>query len=143
MIDFADVKAAIQARMTDLWAATPITSVAFENGAFTPPTDGSGWVRLYVMEQKSQKPLQWTAPETAAQRLAGRVYVVGHVPKGTGDAALEQMLTAAKTLFEGQTFASISAKIEVQESTAVLAGPDGQAPWFKKLIMLPFWAKPL
>jgi hypothetical protein len=138
-IDFADITRAIQARLSP--QAWPQTPVAFENSAFIPPADGSAWMRLSVMERNSQQPVHWAAPETAAARLSGAIYIVGYVPQGTGDAGLDLLLTAAKAVFEGQTFAGSTSLIRVQASSSVLAGPE--APWFKKLITLPFWATPL
>jgi len=138
MIDFAEVNAAIQARMTAQWTATPISNVAFVNAAFTPPPDGSPWMRLSVVERQGQKPIDWKTPETAGQRSYGAIYIVAYVAAGSGDAALEQLLTAAKTLFEGVTITTTNYVVRTQSSTFLPAAPE--AGWFKKLVMINLWA---
>jgi hypothetical protein len=139
MIDFADVKAAIKARFEANW---PHTAVAYENGAFTPPDDGFGnqppFVRLYVVERASQAPPSWNIPDVSPPRLDGAIYAVGYVPENTSDDALEQYMTLVKGVFEGASFASTTATIYVQASSA---GPAGtESPWFKKMLIFPFYA---
>ena len=138
MIDFAEVNAAIQARMTAQWTATPVANIAFVNVPFTPPADGSPWMRLSAVERQSQKPVDWKAVETTGQRVYGAIYIVAYVQAGSGDAALEQLLTAAKALFEGVTFTTTNYTVRTQSSTFLPAATE--AGWFKKLIMINFWA---
>jgi hypothetical protein len=135
-VDFADVKAAIKARMVDNWTAC---EVAYGNFAFTPPADADGnqisYIRLRAVERGSQPPIGWNVPETSAACLFGEIHIMACVPVNLGDEAVDQLLTQAKAIFEGVTFNGATTRVQAMESTSAGEGPqDGS--WYAKLIVI-------
>lgn len=134
MVAFNDVKAAVRARMENMWAGEP---VVYGNYGFDPPKDEGGnalpYVRIRAVERGSAPPPGWNVPELSAPCTYGEIHVMACVPTNWGDEAPDVMLTAAKVIFEGVEFSSATTRITVMESTAVTEGIQ-DAAWYAKLI---------
>lgn len=140
MINFADVKTALQARMEEVRADLLLVPVAYENGPYDPDTAGDeAYARFAVVEQQSQAPVDYLRNDTAAARLMGTIHVLVAVKAGTGDAVMEATINNVKAQFQGQTIAMADGtRIRVQNATGAVAGRKDA--WFQKLIALPFVA---
>jgi len=134
MIQFDAVETAITGRMDSLWDASSLGPIAYENVADDP--SGNPFVRIYV--RKSMRPIGGDGPNTRAGRIRGSIVIVAYAPVGHGKTAISQMLDAARAIFEEARFTANGVSVRVEMATDEVSAPEN--PWFKSMIVFPFWA---
>jgi len=114
------VRALIETRLSD-WAADNELPVAWENLAFTPPTDATGNPLPYL--KFNLLPAQTRSDDLAGQLRAwsGIAQIAIFVPSGSGPRAAEDLVGQLDALYPCQTYiASTAIKVLIQ--TPVTAG---------------------
>lgn len=101
---------ALYARFETEWISAPgvpRTPYALDNEEFDPPagTDGKGapWVRFSVRHSTSNQETLGRKDNRKFMR-GGRAFIQIFVPPGTGRAVSDDLLEAARSMFEGRAF---------------------------------------
>lgn len=135
MISFAAVETVITDRMGALWDKS-IGPIAYENVA-EEPQDIPGFIRIYV--RKSLRPMGGNGPGTREGRVRGQIVLVAYAEIGKGKGMTQQMLDAARAIFEEQSFSADGIAVRVEMATDEVSAPN--QPWYQSMIALPFWAQ--
>lgn len=129
-----------EAFLTGWAAAQPSVPVATDNDAFTPPDDGSAWVRLAVRVNSTLQE-SMASDNQATIRTFGSIFVQVFTPRDAGVSASDALVTSVKALLQRQTLVHGSVignanQLMTYATTAREVGNDG--PWFQVNAVTPF-----
>lgn len=100
------LRLAVTGRFLTLWtgAGDPIVVDPGDNSGFVPPVDAASWVRVNVIEYKTEN----AQVGSGFQRTPGEIIIQCFVPKGTGTKQLNAMRDEITSIFQNQNFDGVS-----------------------------------
>ena len=135
-----DIKQTIRERFALLMTAVPAANIFFEQYPEEPATlGGAPWFELYIkIGGINQVGFGSTGQGDRAFRSNSSITIYANTPMGIGTSLCDQLIDAARAIFEGQVFDGAGCHIRVTSTSVPPAAPRNG--YLTGTVMFTFWA---